>query len=125
MLANRPSGDVFRLLPPFPLSTSLLQLYAHDSDRKLLRDFYYVDDRRWESAILELEESLDCEFGEKVEKVRKAGKRFAEDKEYGWESKVSLRAFDYLEDNTDCRLCEEIDDGRTCQITHFTTNARK
>ncbi|GAA5914776.1 tethering complex subunit VPS16 [Sporobolomyces salmoneus] len=91
MLANRASGDVFRLLPPYPLSTSLLQLYGHDSDRKLLRDFYYVDDRRWESALLELEESAELrdEFGERVEKVRKAGKRFAEDKEYAFEAKMT------------------------------------
>ncbi|GAA5970464.1 hypothetical protein JCM3765_007628 [Sporobolomyces pararoseus] len=92
MLANRASGDVFRLLPTYPLSTSLLQLYAHDSDRKLLRDFYYVDDRRWESALLELEESAELredEFGERVEKVRKAGKRFSEDKEYGFEAKMT------------------------------------
>lgn len=101
MLANRPAGDVFRLLPSYPLSTSLLESYAHDSDRKLLRDFYYVDDRRWESAALELEESLELRedaFGERVEKVRRAGKRFSEDKEYGFEAKVSsLRDLDARE----------------------------
>ncbi|GAA5928869.1 tethering complex subunit VPS16 [Sporobolomyces koalae] len=92
MLSSRPSGDIFRLLPSFPLATSLLLLYAHDSDRKLLRDFYYVDDRRWESAVLELEEGLelrDNEFGERVESVRKASKRFGEDKEYGFEVKMT------------------------------------
>ncbi|GAA5885073.1 hypothetical protein JCM16303_006391 [Sporobolomyces ruberrimus] len=92
MLANRPAGDVFRLLPSYPLSTSLLESYAHDTDRKLLRDFYYVEDRRWESAVLELEESLELRedaFGERVEKVRRAGKRFSEDKEYGFEAKMT------------------------------------
>ena len=100
MLANRASGDVFRLLPTYPLSTSLLQLYAHDSDRKLLRDFYYVDDRRWETALLELEESAELredQFGERVEKVRKAGKKFSEDKEYGFEAKVSRGISTFVE----------------------------
>ncbi|GAA6059266.1 hypothetical protein JCM10212_006659 [Sporobolomyces blumeae] len=90
LLETRSSGDVFRLLPAYPLATSLLQQYALASNRTLLRDFYYVDDRRWEGAVLDLAESLDeVEFGNRVEKVRKAAKRFGEDKEYGFEAKMT------------------------------------
>ncbi|GAA6015045.1 hypothetical protein JCM11491_001639 [Sporobolomyces phaffii] len=91
MLSTRPPGEIFRILPSLPLSTSLLELYAHDVDQKLLRDFYYVDDRRWQSACLELEASHaeEGDFGARVERVRKAGKRFAEDKEFAFETKMT------------------------------------
>jgi hypothetical protein len=102
MLSNRPSGEIFRLLTSLPLSTSLFQLYARELDadgvgggqKKVLRDFYYVDDRRWEMACLELDESHEREFGEKVEKVRRAGKCFAEDKQFGFEAKVRITLSD-------------------------------
>jgi len=43
-------GD--RLAP----ASSLLQVYAREQNREMLRDFYYSDDRRVESAVLALEE---------------------------------------------------------------------
>lgn len=43
-------GD--RLAP----ASRLLQVYAREQNREMLRDFYYSDDRRVESAVLALEE---------------------------------------------------------------------
>lgn len=36
---------------------NLLEKYARSEDREMLRDFYFADDRRVESARLALEES--------------------------------------------------------------------
>jgi len=140
LISTRSPGDVFKLLlgPPanFPLSTSLLTNYAKELDLKLLRDFYFVDDRRWEMALLELKEGLDLSekagdaFGERVEKVRRAGKKFGEDKEFGFEAKVStLSRFLklILSGDADARGCVGAlaDYGRTCQTLDLATNSRK
>lgn len=55
-------GDFFGLLddavsPQLTPAVRLLQVYARESDRQLLRDFYYQDDRRTENACLEMEEA--------------------------------------------------------------------
>ena len=39
------------------LGSKLLQVYAREQNREVLRDFYYCDDRRTESAILAMEEA--------------------------------------------------------------------
>lgn len=38
-------------------ATKLLEVYAREQNREMLRDFYYSDDRRVESAILSLDEA--------------------------------------------------------------------
>lgn len=68
------------------------------NDKELIKDFWYQDDRRTESACFDLEEAsyigidkkqLTAEqFGEKMEKIRKASKTFGEDKERSFEAKV-------------------------------------
>ena len=54
-------GDFFRLIedggPKLAPASKLLQVYAREQNRDMLRDFYYSDDRRVESAVLSLEES--------------------------------------------------------------------
>lgn len=55
-------GDFFHLLddsvtPNVSPAVRLLQVYARQGDRQLLRDFYYQDDRRTETACLEMEEA--------------------------------------------------------------------
>ena len=56
-----PLGSFFRLLEDggkaFALAIKLLEVYAREQNREMLRDFYYSDDRRVESAVLSLEES--------------------------------------------------------------------
>jgi hypothetical protein len=39
------------------MANKLLQVYAREQNREMLRDFYYSDDRRVESAVLCLEEA--------------------------------------------------------------------
>lgn len=56
-----PLGSFFKLLedggPSLTSATRLLEVYAREQNREMLRDFYYSDDRRVESAILCLEEA--------------------------------------------------------------------
>lgn len=61
-LHNRlPLGNFFRLIEDggekLASANKLLQVYAREQDREMLRDFYYSDDRRVESAVLSLEEA--------------------------------------------------------------------
>ena len=61
-LYNRlPLGAFFRLIEDGGSSLApasrLLQVYAREQNPEMLRDFYYSDDRRVESAVLSLEES--------------------------------------------------------------------
>lgn len=54
-------GDFFQLIedggPQLAPAASLLQVYAREQNRELLKDFYFQDDRRTESASLALEEA--------------------------------------------------------------------
>lgn len=66
--ASLSPGDFFHLLddslaPQLAPAVRLLQVYARENDRQLLRDFYYQDDRRTENATLEMEEAGQCSVG--------------------------------------------------------------
>lgn len=54
-------GSFFRLIeeggPRLVLASRLLQVYAREQNRDMLRDFYYSDDRRVESAVLCLDDA--------------------------------------------------------------------
>jgi hypothetical protein len=56
-----PLGSFFRLIEDggerLAPASRLLQVYAREQNREMLRDFYYSDDRRVESAVLLLEEA--------------------------------------------------------------------
>ena len=57
----------------------------------MLRDFYYSDDRRVESAVLCLEEGRKMtDVNARIESVKAALKFFGENKESGFETKVSM-----------------------------------
>ncbi|KAM0749316.1 vacuolar protein sorting-associated protein 16 [Meredithblackwellia eburnea MCA 4105] len=82
-------GDFFRLIDHKPEATSLLQVYARENDVELLRDFYFQDDRRKETACLALEESWAItEMSDKLAKVKAAQKAFGEDKDCSFEAKM-------------------------------------
>ena len=65
-----PLGEFFRLIEDGGSSLApasrLLQVYAREQNPEMLRDFYYSDDRRVESAVLSLEEArqmkASCDF---------------------------------------------------------------
>ncbi|KIS68033.1 uncharacterized protein UMAG_11636 [Mycosarcoma maydis] len=76
------------------LASNLLEAYAKQADRDLLKDFYYQDDRRTDSAILALQEANamqnvgEAELAEKMFKLKTAIKFFGEDKERVLEAKL-------------------------------------
>lgn len=118
-------GTFFRFLDNKPEAAAVLANYGRRYDRELIRDYWYQDDRRTESACFDLEEaarigvampgaaaivgappgaapgsaSADTaasrealtaeQFGERMDKVRSAMKTFGEDKERGFEARVS------------------------------------
>ncbi|KAF8637938.1 hypothetical protein AX17_002559 [Amanita inopinata Kibby_2008] len=86
-------GDFFRLIEDggqkLAPASKLLQVYAREQDRVMLRDFYYSDDRRVESAVLSLDEALKTtEHSAKVAAVKSAQKFFSEDKDRAFEAKM-------------------------------------
>lgn len=67
-LYNRlPLGTFFRLIEDggskLAPASKLLQVYAREQNREMLRDFYYSDDRRVESAVLCLDEASRMQVG--------------------------------------------------------------
>jgi hypothetical protein len=51
-------GDFFRLVDDRPTAAALLEIYAREQDRAMLKDFYYQDDRRVANAALAMEDAL-------------------------------------------------------------------
>ena len=89
-----PLGNFFRLLEDggerLSPATRLLQVYAREQNREMLRDFYYSDDRRVESATLLLEEAAGMtDQGAKITAIKAAQKFFSEDKDRAFEAKVT------------------------------------
>ncbi|KAG5651837.1 hypothetical protein H0H81_007243 [Sphagnurus paluster] len=86
-------GDFFRLIesggPKLIAASRLLEVYAKEQNREMLRDFYYSDDRRVESAVLSLDEAsrlqdpVAC-----LAAVKAAHKFFSDDKDRGFEAKM-------------------------------------
>jgi vacuolar protein sorting-associated protein 16 len=116
-LYNRlPLGAFFRLIEDGGSSLApasrLLQVYAREQNSEMLRDFYYSDDRRVESAVLCLEEArrMKASCGNfwsvllsqrpsqdpaaKITSIKAAQKFFSEDKERSFEAKVRCSYFD-------------------------------
>jgi hypothetical protein len=108
-----PLGSFFKLLedggPSLTSATRLLEVYAREQNREMLRDFYYSDDRRVESAILCMEEAswtkvtafrkdtlrrLSAharwmqEPTAKISAIKASQKFFSEDKDRNFEAKV-------------------------------------
>ncbi|THH32927.1 hypothetical protein EUX98_g1236 [Antrodiella citrinella] len=86
-------GSFFRLIEEggahLALASKLLQVYAREQNREMLRDFYYSDDRRVESAVLCLDEAVSSvDMTAKINSVKAAQKFFSEDKERGFEAKM-------------------------------------
>ncbi|TFY83531.1 hypothetical protein EWM64_g490 [Hericium alpestre] len=115
-LYNRlPLGTFFRLIEEggaaLAPASKLLQVYAREQNREMLRDFYYSDDRRVESAVLALEEASRMQDPTaKITSVKAAHKFFSEDKDRAFEAKMMdehsrLLAFQQqLEKETDDKI---------------------
>ncbi|KAH7886829.1 Vps16, C-terminal region-domain-containing protein [Phlebopus sp. FC_14] len=88
-----PLGSFFRLIEDggeqLAPASRLLQVYAREQNRDMLRDFYYSDDRRVESAVLALDEASQMTNQSAVVKsVKAAEKFFSEDKDRTFEAKM-------------------------------------
>ncbi|KAF8556045.1 vacuolar assembling sorting protein VPS16 [Imleria badia] len=88
-----PLGSFFRLIEDggerLVPASRLLQVYAREQNREMLRDFYYSDDRRVESAVLALEEASQMtDQAATITSVRAAEKFFSEDKDRSFEAKM-------------------------------------
>ncbi|KAG6840697.1 hypothetical protein C0991_005000 [Blastosporella zonata] len=98
-------GDFFRLIesggPRLAAASRLLEVYAREQNREMLRDFYYSDDRRVESAVLSLDEAsrvkvwLDIihsfylnDPSSRLAAVKAAHKFFSDDKDRTFEAKM-------------------------------------
>ena len=87
-------GDFFHILddstsPDLTPAVKLLQVYAREGDRQLLRDFYYQDDRRTEQACLEMEEAgTSASPEERLEHLSAAAQAFGQHKDRAFEAKV-------------------------------------
>ncbi|KAL6303033.1 vacuolar protein sorting-associated protein 16 [Sparassis latifolia] len=89
-----PLGTFFRVIeeggPRLAPASKLLQVYARDQNREMLRDFYFSDDRRVESAVLSLEEAAAMtDPASKITSIKAAQKFFSEDKERGFEARMT------------------------------------
>ncbi|KAG8959165.1 hypothetical protein FRC03_008376 [Tulasnella sp. 419] len=94
LLRHMTLGDFFRLLEDggATLDTGgrLLVVYAKEQNREMLRDYWYQDDRRTESALLALEDATRAKEQENnLDLVKAAAKFFSEDKERGFEAKMT------------------------------------
>jgi hypothetical protein len=90
-----PLGSFFRLIEDggsgLEPANRLLQVYAREQNREMLRDFYYSDDRRVASAILSLEEARRAPDAiAKINSVKAAQKFFSDDKDRAFEARVNL-----------------------------------
>ncbi|KAI8081330.1 Vps16, C-terminal region-domain-containing protein [Halteromyces radiatus] len=93
-----PLGEFFRMINNKPLACSLLEVYCKEQDRELLKDFYYQDDRRIESANVILSEGFDQkDINERISKLKIAGKTYQDDKECIFEAKVVDEAIKLLQ----------------------------
>ncbi len=97
-------GDLFALIDDkssvMRPALKLLQVYGREADRDLLRNYYYQDDRRLDSAGLDIEEANACESAsERLVKLQSAAKYLSEDKERSFETKVSLSRTAHRKEN--------------------------
>ncbi|KAI0035807.1 vacuolar assembling/sorting protein VPS16 [Vararia minispora EC-137] len=93
LYTRHPLGTFFRLIEDggshLAPASKLLQVYAREQNREMLRDFFYSDDRRVESAVLSLDEANGLQHPEaKISAIKSAQKFFSEDKERAFEAKM-------------------------------------
>lgn len=77
-----PLASFFRVINTRPVATALIEAVAWDTDRALLKDLYYQDDRRIEGADLLFAEALDLHDTTRIsDKLRLASKLVADSKD--------------------------------------------
>ncbi|KAI9491794.1 Vps16, C-terminal region-domain-containing protein [Zychaea mexicana] len=85
-----PLGEFFRMINNKPLACSLLEVYCKQQDKELLKDFYYQDDRRVESAnVILLEGFEQDDIAERISNLKIASKTYQDDKDRAFEAKAT------------------------------------
>ncbi|CDH59927.1 vacuolar protein sorting vps16 [Lichtheimia corymbifera JMRC:FSU:9682] len=92
-----PLGEFFRVINNKPLACSLLEVYCKEQDKELLKDFYYQDDRRIDSANTILSEGFEHqEVASRISELKVAAKTYQDDKECAFEAKATDEAVKLL-----------------------------
>lgn len=80
--AKIPPSSFFRTINSRPVATALVESWASDNDRELLKDLYYQDDRRVDGSNLLLSEALNAgEINPATDKLKMAAKLLRDSKE--------------------------------------------
>ncbi|RCH85747.1 hypothetical protein CU098_002029, partial [Rhizopus stolonifer] len=93
-----PLGEFFRMINNKPMACNLLEVYCKEQDTELLKDFYYQDDRRVDSANIVLSEGFnEMDIAERMKKLKIAGKIYNEHRELAFEAKAVDEAIRLLQ----------------------------
>ncbi|KAJ1556883.1 hypothetical protein HK096_010294, partial [Nowakowskiella sp. JEL0078] len=96
-----PTAEFFRIVHGKPLACSLLETYSKQQDLKLLKDFYYQDDRLADSAnILVMEAYRQDDPVTRINQLKVAQKLYLEDKDFAFENKITEEQCKLLEIQT-------------------------
>jgi hypothetical protein len=81
-----PLASFFRVINTRPVATALVESSAWDSDRELLKDLYYQDDRRLDGSSLLFSEALNQDdLSGALDKLKLASKYLSDSKEFAWQ----------------------------------------
>ncbi|KAI8973476.1 Vps16, C-terminal region-domain-containing protein [Mycotypha africana] len=93
-----PLGEFFRMINNKPMACNLLEVYCKEQDIELLKDFYYQDDRRIDTANITLSEAFnDMDISERMKKLKIAGKTYNDNRDQVFEAKAVDEAIKLLQ----------------------------
>ncbi|TPX37893.1 hypothetical protein SeMB42_g06813 [Synchytrium endobioticum] len=89
MKKRLPVAEFFRIINGKPMACNLLEAFCKQQDRQLLKDFYYQDDRRTDSANVVFLESYEAEdINARTNTLKIAHKLYQDDKDRALEAKA-------------------------------------
>ncbi|KAI7898789.1 Vps16, C-terminal region-domain-containing protein [Cokeromyces recurvatus] len=92
-----PLGEFFRMINNKPVACNLLEVYCKEQDTELLKDFYYQDDRRIDSANIIVSEAFsEMDIAERIKKLKIAGKTYSDHRDRVFEAKAVDEAIKLL-----------------------------
>jgi vacuolar protein sorting-associated protein 16 len=84
-----PMASFFRVINARPVATALVEAEAWNSERTLLKDLYYQDDRRLDGANLLFSEALDAkDLSHQTDRLKMASKLLADSKDQAFTNKA-------------------------------------
>lgn len=86
---SNPLAVFFKMINDKPAAVSVLTEYAKVADQQLLKDFYYQDDRKLDSAMLVISEAEQVQDrSQKLAKTKLAAKMLRESKDHAFEARI-------------------------------------